>query len=193
MLSPDAGQKQNSERERLKAFWAGDRSCPITFEHDRSYCVCSIFYPSRISSIRLGLRAAMMRIAGAMPHPALKVIFYRMLGVKIGRNVFISPRAYIDPMFPWLIEIEDDVVLGIGCHILAHEYASTYFRIGRVKIGKGSVIGAAATIRSGVTIGSMVTVGFNSYVNSDVPDGQTVGGVPARLLGKKTGSDSCTY
>ena len=61
---------------------------------------------------------------------------------------------------------------------------ATRFRIGPVRVGKGSVVGAFATVRPGVTIGSKATVGFNSYVNRDVPDGETVGGVPAKPLRK---------
>jgi acetyltransferase-like isoleucine patch superfamily enzyme len=41
--------------------------------------------------------------------------------------------------------------------------------MGRVRIGKGSVIGGYAVVRAGVSIGEKATVGFLSYVNNDVP------------------------
>jgi acetyltransferase-like isoleucine patch superfamily enzyme len=124
----------------------------------------------------------MVGIVNAIPISILKVLLYRLLGVKIGKGVYIAPEVLIDPLYPWLIELGDDCFLGMGCKVFTHEYTATDFRIGRVRIGRGSVIGAYSIIRSGVTIGEKVTVGFNSYVNKDVRDGEIVGGVPARPL-----------
>jgi acetyltransferase-like isoleucine patch superfamily enzyme len=53
---------------------------------------------------------------------------------------------------------------------------------GDVTIGAGSWISVGAAILPGVTIGKNCVVGANAVVTRDVPDGVTVGGVPARPL-----------
>ena len=182
MLSPEAKARRDAERLCLSAYWKGDKSKPFVLELHDAFCVCDVVFPSGLAYVRLAIRAAAMKTIGLLPFSPLKVFFYRLLGMKIGRGVFIAPQVYVDPMFPRLIEIADDAVLGVGCRLFTHEYTATHFRIGRVRVGKGSVVGAFATVRPGVSLGSKVTVGFNSYVNRDVPDGDTVGGVPAKSL-----------
>jgi acetyltransferase-like isoleucine patch superfamily enzyme len=185
MLTPEARARRQAERQAFAAYLAGSHDAPFVLESHESYCACDVLFPSALAYARLGFRSAVMKIIGWMPLSALKVFFYRLLGVRIGRDVFIAPGVFIDPLFPWLIELEDGCLLGIGCRLFTHEYTATGFRVGRVRVGKGAVIGAYATVRSGVSIGDRVTVGFNSYVNRDVPDGETVGGVPAKPLAKK--------
>lgn len=93
----------------------------------------------------------------------------------------------IDPIYSDLVELDDGCVLGLDAMLLAHEYTAHDSRLGRVAVGKDSVIGARAVVRAGVTIGSGSTVGACSFVNRDVPDGASVGGVPARILKGKEG------
>jgi acetyltransferase-like isoleucine patch superfamily enzyme len=182
MLTKEDKAKRHAERQALKAYWRGSQDQPFVLKRHEAYYVCDVIFPSILAHLRWPIRGLMVGIVNAIPISTLKVFFYRLLGVKIGRGVYIAPEALIDPLYPWLIELGDDCFLGMGCKIFTHEYTATDFRVGRVRIGRGSVLGAYSIIRSGVTIGEKVTVGFNSYVDKDVPDGETVGGVPARPL-----------
>jgi serine O-acetyltransferase len=37
-----------------------------------------------------------------------------------------------------------------------------------------------------ITIGDNVTIGANAVVNSNIPDNVTVGGIPAKIISKKS-------
>ncbi len=56
-------------------------------------------------------------------------------------------------------------------------------------LGDDVFIGAGAKIVGAVRIGSNVRIGANAVVVKDVPDGVTVGGVPARILREHEGED----
>ncbi|MCY3024407.1 MAG: acyltransferase [Planctomycetota bacterium] len=185
MLKPDDQVRLETERRAFAMWWAGNRSQPFTLERHEAYCVCDVLFPSFFARRRMEWRGLFGWFAERIPFSPLKVFCYRRLGVKIGRDVFIAPGVVLDPFYPELIELEDGCFLGMGCRIMTHEYTATSFRMGRVRVGRGAVIGGWATVRSAVRIGTKATVGLNSLVSEDVPDGATVGGVPARVLKEK--------
>jgi len=117
-----------------------------------------------------------------LPSLSLKNFLYRLVGVKIGKDVSIGLAAVFDIFFPELIEIGDNSIVGYGVTIIAHEFLVKEWRKGRVKIGKNVMVGANSTIVAGVTIGDGATISACSLVNDDVPRGAFVGGVPARIL-----------
>lgn len=106
-------------------------------------------------------------------------------GLIIGKR-FYRNDAMIDFGFCWLIKIGDDVTLGPGVIVLAHD-ATTYKYLGRTKIGTVTIgdrvfIGANSTILPNVKIGNDVVVGANSVICSNIPDKVVVAGVPAKII-----------
>lgn len=103
--------------------------------------------------------------------------------VTIGNNVKVQNNVSIYQG----VTLEDDVFCGPSCvftnvtnprsHVSRkHEYRLTL-------VGKGSSIGANATIVCGVTLGPYAFVGAGAVVTSDVPAFALMVGVPARRVG----------
>ena len=135
--------------------------------------------------IRTILKGFICHICRIIPSMRIKNSLYRLIGVKIGRHVVIAAYVEIDPYFPELITIEDNVIIGVGSIILAHEYSTDKLRKGKVLIKKNTLIGASSLVRCGVTVGKNCTIAAKSLVNKDVDDNLVVGGVPAKPIKKK--------
>lgn len=121
-------------------------------------------------------------LASKLPACEFKNKLYRLIGVKLGREVVIAQGVGIDALYPELITIHDGAVLGLECVILTHETTVDTFRLGRIEIGKQAMIGVRSVVRSGIKIGEGSQVGACSFVNKDVGDFELVGGVPARKI-----------
>lgn len=120
-----------------------------------------------------------------LPSLALKNALYRLIGVKVGRDVSVGLGAVFDVFWPELIEIGDNAIIGFNATVLAHEFLVREWRIGPVRIGANAMIGANATILAGVAVGEGAVVSAMSLVNADVPPGARVVGVPARPVGSE--------
>jgi len=108
----------------------------------------------------------------------------RKRGVTIGENVHIF-ATYIDPLFPFLITIGDNVTL-TDVKILAHD-ASTYKELGYTKFGKVTIgndvfIGAKTVILPNVNIGNKVIIGAGSIVGKNIPDNTVAVGNPCHPI-----------
>lgn len=112
------------------------------------------------------------------PSP-FNLIFYRLMGMKIGAGSIINTSFISDPS---LIEIGRRVTLGGSVTLVAHYGQGGYLVLAPVSIGDGATIGLKSTIMGGVRIGRKAKILPNSVVlpNTVVPDGETWGGVPAR-------------
>jgi maltose O-acetyltransferase len=55
-------------------------------------------------------------------------------------------------------------------------------KLGGVKIGNRTFVGAGSTILPGVSIGSNAVIGAGSVVTTDLPDGVVAAGNPARII-----------
>ncbi|MGZ3723044.1 MAG: hypothetical protein ACXVA9_08950, partial [Bdellovibrionales bacterium] len=106
------------------------------------------------------------------PSP-LNILFYRMMGMKIGKGVVINSTNISDPS---LITLGDYVTVGGSATIFAHYGQKGYLVISPVKVGKGTNIGLKASIMGGSTIGEDVMIKPHSAVlpKTTIPDGETV-------------------
>lgn len=114
------------------------------------------------------------------PSP-LALLFYQMMGMKMGRGVVINTTWISDPS---LISLGDKVTLGGSVTLVAHYGQGGLLIIAPVVIGRGVTIGLKATVMGGVTIGEGARVLPHSVVlpKTVIPAGETWGGVPARRM-----------
>ena len=133
------------------------------------------------ASLTLIVRYTFLEIITPTPFSQL---YYRLMGMKIGRDVWINTSAIADPS---LIEFEDRVTIGGSASIMAHHAQGGNIVVEPVKICRGATIGMRSIIMGGVEVGPKAKVLAGSFVlpNSKIPAGETWGGIPARKLDLK--------
>lgn len=107
--------------------------------------------------------------------------------LSIGDDVYIARGGWIDATGG--LTLEDEVVLGpyVVISTAQHVFKNGSVRFGgnlarAVTIGRGSWIGAHASVKCGVRIGRGTLVAANAFVAKDLPDSVVAGGVPADIL-----------
>lgn len=88
------------------------------------------------------------------PSP-LNILFYKMMGMKIGKGVLINSSNISDPC---LITLDDYVTIGGSATLMAHYGMKGYLIIDKLHIKKKTTIGLNANILGGVTIGENCTI-----------------------------------
>ena len=101
----------------------------------------------------------------------LNMMFYRLMGMKIGKGAHINTTNISDPC---LIEIEDKVTIGGSVHIIAHYASKGFLIVERVKIRKGATIGLKATVMGDVEIGEGAVIAPHEVIlpKSRIPSGR---------------------
>jgi acetyltransferase-like isoleucine patch superfamily enzyme len=122
----------------------------------------------------------------------LNLARYRIMGVSVGKDVFISWGAYIDTCYHGSIEVGDKTYITNGAKLIAHDHS--VYRLppddtgksddgrGRISLGKGVFVGAGAIILRNVTVGDNSIISAGSVVGKDVPANVVVMGNPARVI-----------
>ncbi len=136
----------------------------------------------------------MRRFLAALPlrflagTPAL-CLFYRCMGVKIGRNVFIgnASLAAFD-----LVEIGDGSAIGTDALVDGHSVDGGRLIFAPVKIGSGCVVGNRAVVRPGASLADEATLADLSLLDEKrhIPSLEIWSGSPATLLASRLPKDN---
>jgi len=135
-------------------------------------------------------RMVLSRLADWCPFVSLRLAIYRLMGITIGRGVYIGFHVEFDTNFSELIRIGDGVTISHRCIIATHMATDADTRLrelypGRsapVEIHDGAWICTGAVLLPGVTIGREALVAAGAVVAADVAPRTLVAGVPARAV-----------
>src|SRR4030095_13260598 len=122
------------------------------------------------------------------PLNSIRLFFYRLRGIRIGRGVYIVQGCFLEESRPWLITIEDDVRISAGATIVTHDMVyhaldpSIPYRYASVVLKAKCIIGPRSVILPGVTVGESALVGAGAIVTTDVPARTVVAGPAATHL-----------
>ena len=108
-------------------------------------------------------------------------------GIVLGNGVSIGPKVLLDGRKG--LTIEEGAVIGYGAIIwtLNHDYNDIHFcgKGAPVTIGRRAWICSNSIILPGITIGEGAVVASGAVVTHDVEPYTIVGGVPAKVIGKR--------
>ena len=123
----------------------------------------------------------------------LRPMILRALGAKVGKDVYIGAKVFVDMSHADLIEIGDHTHITnrtmIFCHMhdlsdycVGDDYAELPYKYAKVVIGRGCSTGTDSIIMPGVTIGDGAVIGAGSLVISDIPAWTIAVGRPAKVI-----------
>lgn len=113
--------------------------------------------------------------------------FFKPSGVTIGQGTVIGDHAFLDGRAALIIGSRVDIASQVLIYNSEHDIEAGDFRARElpVSIGDFCFVGPRAIILPGVRIGKGAVVAAGAVVTEDVGDFEIVGGVPAKVIGKR--------
>ena len=126
-------------------------------------------------------------VAAHSPFNCVRILIYRICGFKIGKNVFIGMRCYLDDMCYDLMTIGNNVTISYGVFFACHGRNQAHLPIvieDDVYIGMRATIITKNDSANGVRIEKGAIIGACTLVNKNVPAGMTAVGIPCKIIDK---------
>ena len=131
-------------------------------------------------------RVALLFLSTIVPS-MFSTLYYKLMGLNMGKGVIINSSRINDaPM----ITLGDGVVVGGDATINGHLVEMNELVLAPVYIGRGSLIGGGSVIQPGCKIGANAIIASRAVVPkwTEIPDGETWGGIPAKCIRRADGS-----
>ena len=125
----------------------------------------------------------------------IRPMVLKCIGCHVGKDIFVGDHVRIGSGHADMITIEDHAHITGGCRLLCHQRnllhycvgddaAKLPYKLGKIHIGKGVMIGMESLIMPGVTIGEGAIIGAFSLVTKDIPAWTIATGRPAKVVKK---------
>jgi maltose O-acetyltransferase len=161
-----------------------------------------------LKNFALDLHIFILTIVGYIPIHEFRKLIYRLSGVFIGENTSFHWRARF--YCPYKLSVGDNTIIGNDCMLdarngitignnvslsmgvwiwtLEHDPQDPLYgtKGGLVTIGDYAWVSCRVVILPGVTIGKGAVIAAGAVVTQDVADYTIVGGVPAKLIGRRS-------
>jgi serine O-acetyltransferase len=141
---------------------------------------------SLLMSIRLYQKYAARRGVWSWLMQKIAVMRHRFWSAVTGADIPLNTKfgGGLALPHPNGVVIHPDCVIGINCMIM-QQVTLAIGRNGAPHLGAHVDIGAGAKVLGGVRIGTDAQIGANAVVLTDVPEGATAVGIPARIILKR--------
>lgn len=115
------------------------------------------------------------------PFANIRILLYRLIGFKIGKNCFIGMRCYLDDMCYDKIHIGNNVTISYGVYFTCH---SPFQQRHTIYIDDNTYIGmnASITATTDIVIGQKAIIGACTLVNKSIPPTKKAVGIPCRII-----------
>lgn len=117
---------------------------------------------------------------------ASQATIYNPMGLEVGDNVYIGFNSYLGQ---GEIQLDHEVLIGNFVSITAsnHLRKENSYRFGghkssKIRVGRGTWLGANSCILAGVEIGSGCLIAAGSVVTKNFTNNLVVAGVPAKVI-----------
>ncbi len=159
---------------------------------------------NRFLSVLIDIEVYLLKVVGTFPSHAVRIFFFRLAGIKIGKNStfhvgakFYYPKnisvgsgtivgygSFIDGREKVTIGSHTDIASEVMIYNSEHDLKDPKFTAisASVSIGDYCFIGPRVIIMPGVKIGKGAVVAGGAVVTKDVDDYAIVGGVPAKFI-----------
>ncbi|MFX0210396.1 MAG: acyltransferase [Candidatus Hodarchaeota archaeon] len=109
----------------------------------------------------------------------------RLYGLRIGKNVHIATRTYIETA--GLVEIGDNSFIGYNSVVTGHANEDRAIKVNPTKIGKNCLVGTYSIVANGCEMGDNSVLGGMSAMlkGQKIPPNEVWIGIPATFLRKR--------